>query len=97
MAEIKEISYICDNCGKKLKTCDNHLNIMTSKSESSYYWKRIHVLIKTRTGYDNNGEERNSDLCVICAIQLLNNALIRVKGGERATAGTEKIGQCFWV
>ena len=85
----------CDNCGKKLKTCNNHLNIVTSKSESCV-WRRIHVKIENVSGVNNNAETRNADLCQKCAVQLLKDAIKRIESGERVSAGMGHVDQQRW-
>lgn len=89
------IHYNCDNCDRTLKTGDNELNIMTSKSESSY-WKRLHLRILVKSGMNNDCTEEDADLCKKCAIDLLEDALRRVKSGERTTAGTASIDAEKW-
>ena len=97
MAKNESVHYSCDNCGKKLKTSHNSLNIMTSlSSEESIYWSRLHVLIVYRHGMHNDGKEEQADLCKTCAVAILSDALRRVRVGERATAGTEDSSEGKW-
>ena len=88
--------YHCDNCGKKLAgpSC---LNIVTSKSEQSLGWARLHVAVQLISGAHNDSQTSDADLCKKCAIKLLSDALRRVRGGERATAGTEEIEEQGWT
>jgi hypothetical protein len=88
-------TYHCDKCGKKLKTCDNSMNIVTSLSES-LYWSRLHVQITRIHGMHNDENIDQAELCKSCAVGLLTDALKRVKAGERATAGTETSEQGDW-
>lgn len=95
MARIETISVVCDNCGKSLPSYMAQLNIVTPKQEDNP-WKRLHVLIKTRTGYHNRSEESNSDLCKKCAIALLEDAVKRIKLGERTSPGVEEVEKGTW-
>jgi hypothetical protein len=65
-------TYSCDKCGKKLKTCDNTLNIVTELSDGdlSQWWSRLHVYIVHRHGIHNDAEEEHADLCKKCAIEI---------------------------
>jgi protein-arginine kinase activator protein McsA len=92
----KTEEYACDNCGKNLPTCNNSLEIVTSKSERSVGWSRLHVVIQHRHGSHNDGETDNADLCKKCAVKLLTDALQRVKDGERTTKGAETSDQGNW-
>lgn len=95
MAKSEEISYSCDKCGKKLKTSHNSVNIVTSLSESMC-WSRLHVQIVHVHGVHNDAETEQADLCKSCAVELLIDALKRVRNGERATEGTEHPEQGAW-
>jgi len=95
MAEHQSVKYSCDNCGKQLKTFSNQLNIVTSKNESTC-WRRLHVRIQEVSGVHNDAKTRNADLCKKCAILLLEDAVKRIKNGERATAGVEEIDKQGW-
>jgi hypothetical protein len=75
--------YHCDKCGKELPTFKNSLNIVISK---------LHVRIQHRPC----GETYDADVCQPCAIALLEDALKRVKAGERATKGSESIYEERW-
>lgn len=100
MGRSERVEYSCDKCGKRLKTCDNSLNIRTELSgydtNGSSYWSRLHVEIIHRHGMHNDGTDEQADLCKTCAVALLTDALRRVKAGERASAGTEAIEQGTW-
>ncbi len=88
-------SYHCDKCGKKLRTCDNSLEIVTSVSES-LCWSRLSVKIEYSHGVHNDGTTEQADLCKPCAVALLADALKRVKSGERMTAGVDSSDQENW-
>jgi len=88
--------YTCDNCGKDLPTCDNNMEIVTSKSEHNIGWSRLHVVIQHHHGSHNDGDIENADLCQKCAVKLLTDALRRVKNGERTTAGVGSSDQGSW-
>ena len=96
MSKNESVAYHCDKCGKKLKTCDNTMNIMTSLSEAMC-WSRLHVQIVHRHGIHNDATEEQADLCKSCAAELLTDALKRVRAGERATEGTESSDQERWA
>lgn len=89
--------YHCDNCNESLQSCISNLNIVTSKSEISTYWKRLHVRIQCVTGCHNKAETKEADLCQNCTIALLKDALSRVIKGERASKGTEEINERGWI
>jgi len=91
----ESVSYACDKCGKKL-TDSGGLNLVTVLSEISGYWSRLHVHIRHRSGVHNDGKVEDADLCKACAIELLSDALARVRKGERASAGTEKPDPRGW-
>lgn len=95
MAHSETTTYICDKCGKKLKTCNNSMDIVTSISESSY-WSRLHVRVIHIHGMHNDATEENAELCKTCASVILADALKRVRAGERTTAGTEDSEQNNW-
>lgn len=73
----------CDKCGKKLKSCDNNVVIMT---EGSINLSHLRVIVEYRYGRD---DKQPADLCQSCAATLFADAARRVRSGERATAGTE--------
>ena len=91
----EQVTYSCDKCGKKLKTSNNTLDIKTSLSEDGY-WARLHVRIIHIHGMHNDGTTEEAELCKSCASGLLEDALKRVRKGERASAGTEEVEQCGW-
>ena len=97
MAVIENYEYFCDNCGKKVLHGSN-LNIVTDKSENEYSqsWERLHVVIIRKHGMHNDGVEDNANLCKKCAVILLEDALKRVKKGERASKGTESSNLEKW-
>lgn len=89
--------YSCDKCGKTLRTCNNKLDIVTDlNGEDSNPWARLHINIIHRHGMHNDSTEEPAELCKGCAINLLTDALKRIKAGERATAGTETINMGKW-
>jgi hypothetical protein len=88
MSTLISRTYNCDKCNKKLKTYSNSIDIVTSLSEGSC-WERLHVRIQNNSGVHNNGKLREAELCKNCAILLLEDALKRIKNGERASEGTE--------
>lgn len=90
-----QILYSCDKCGRKLKTDENSVDIVTSLSESAY-WSRLHVRIINRHGRHNDAEENKAELCKPCTIKVLKDALERIRLGERATAGVESSSQKDW-
>ena len=95
MAKQETTTYTCERCGTKLKTCNNSMDIVTSLSESQC-WSRLHVQIVHRHGIHNAAETEQADLCQDCAVWLLNDAMNRVRKGERATAGSESSDQRNW-
>jgi hypothetical protein len=95
MAKYETTTFSCDNCGKLLPTCQNKVEIVTSKSENSF-WRRLHVRIELKSGVNNNGTTEDADLCKACAIKLLEDAAARVKKDERLTAGVEHAEQSKW-
>ena len=54
--------YTCDNCGKDLPTCDNNMEIVTSKSEHNIGWSRLHVVIQHHHGSHNDDDIENCRL-----------------------------------
>lgn len=72
-----------------MKTCNNNLAIVTEQESFGQTWSRIRVKIEHSHGIHNNGETKNADLCKKCAIFLLEDAINRIKKGERATAGSQ--------
>lgn len=88
--------YNCDKCKKKLKTSQNNLTIVSNEKEGPAVWSRFCVLIEYHHGIHNDATRENADLCQKCAIELLADALKRVKAGERASAGTEEIEKQKW-
>lgn len=91
MSSVTEEKYYCDRCNKKLPTHSNSMAIVTSLSEQSIGWSRLTVIIQHHHGSHNEGETKPADLCKPCTIFLLTDALKRVKGGERMSAGFESI------
>jgi protein-arginine kinase activator protein McsA len=89
-------SYVCDRCGKKLKTYRNSLDIRTSLREIQHHWARLHVTIVHKHGVHNSFKAERADLCKGCTIHLLEDALKRVRAGERASEGTESVEQEGW-
>lgn len=81
-------NYNCDRCGEKLNTCDNELHIATMKDSGKNWWSKLTVTVRVNKGTGTAGFVI-ADLCQSCAILLLADALCRVQGGERTTAGTE--------
>lgn len=96
MATYREETYSCDDCGVRLFTCDNDLEIVTSKSELNMAWRRLHLTIIHRSGRHNDATVRPADLCKACAIRLLEDALQRAKNGERVTAGVHSSDRGGW-
>lgn len=90
-----EIKYSCDNCGKQLKSYKNTLDIVTSLRETNP-WARLHVNIIHRHGVHNDTNSEDAELCRACALTLLEDAIKRIKAGERTTAGSESIEQGEW-
>lgn len=95
MARHESTYYTCEKCKSKLNTCKNHVNIVTSLSESSW-WSRLHVRIIHISGMHNDSTADMADLCQPCTVALLQDALKRVQGGERTTAGYESSDQQGW-
>lgn len=95
MARVTVETHACDKCGRKLKTHQNTLNIVTSLREGGY-WSRLHVSVTHRHGVNNDGREEKAKLCKSCAIKLLEDALARVRKGERATEGSEAVEEGKW-
>ena len=96
MKHTKE-EYFCDRCGEKLKTHSNNICIVTEKDRSGVgsggFWERFKVKIEFHHGLHNDGKKRDADLCKSCAEDLLNNALIRIKKGERISKGEQTSDQ----
>lgn len=88
-------AYVCDKCEKKLKGWKNELDICTDLRKDNP-WSRLHIKIIHSHGVHNNATNEPADLCQDCVITLLNDALNRVKKGERATAGTQEIEMGRW-
>jgi uncharacterized protein YlaI len=95
MSRNETVTYHCDKCGKKLDTSGNTMDIVTSLYETMC-WSRLHVTIIHRHGMHNDWQADKADLCQKCAIDLLTDALKRVKSGERATKGTQDSEQKDW-
>lgn len=91
MSSVTDTKYHCDNCGKRLPGGDSDVVIVTSKSEESYGWSRLRVTIEHHSGFHNDGEVHPADLCQLCAVKLLTDALKRVKAGERSSAGVAAV------
>jgi hypothetical protein len=85
----EHVTYSCDKCSLPLKTSGG-LNIRTSLKEDGY-WSRLHVRIEHRHGLHNNGKSEAAELCKGCTLDLLEDAVRRVRFGERVSAGTEGI------
>lgn len=83
--------HACDNCGRDLPTWSNHVAIQTEKVKGPIGWSRLRVTIEHHHGAHNDGEVSRADLCKPCAVLLLENALARVKKGERVSAGIDTI------
>jgi hypothetical protein len=96
MAQQTQTLYYCDNCHKKLTTCDNTLCISTEKDSFGHSWSRLKVKIQNHHGYHNDGKVDDAELCQKCAIDILADALKKVKAGIRATIGTESIYEEKW-
>lgn len=94
MSSYTETKHACDNCEKQLTTHSNHVVIQTSKDENSYGWRRLRVTVELHHGVHNDGTQELADLCQQCAIKLLEDALKRVRAGERSSAGVEEIEMC---
>jgi hypothetical protein len=90
MGSTTHTKHHCDNCDKKLPD-ESHVTIVTSKSEESYCWSRLRVIIEYYHGAHNNGTIDPADLCQLCAVALLTDALKRVKAGERSSAGVDDV------
>lgn len=95
MSRSETTSYHCDKCGKKLKTYNNTLKIIKEISTRAF-WSRFRLRIEYIYGMHNDATTNDADLCQACAIELLSDALDRVKKGERASAGTETPDQKGW-
>jgi hypothetical protein len=96
MAKHKETTYHCDKCDKKLKSCNNTLQIVTKISEDDVFWDRLYLQIFRRHGAHNKGSEEQADLCKGCAVEILTDALERVKKGERISIGVVSPYQEGW-
>jgi len=97
MARSTRTTYHCDDCGRELPTFKNALAIVTEKDGSNIGWSRLRVRIEHAHGSHNHGETEDAELCQSCAIKLLEDALRRVRSGERATKGSESIYQESWI
>lgn len=95
MSKQETTTYHCDRCGKQLEHSRNSVDIVTSLKESGY-WSRLHVQILHRHGVNNDATVEQADLCQPCASHMLDDALQRIRHGERATAGTESALQGTW-
>lgn len=96
MASYTQTTYHCDHCEKKLKYYSNSLDIMTTKRDGSIGWSRLNVKVEHHHGSHNDEEVDQAELCKKCAIELLEDALKRVRKGERATKGTESSDEEGW-
>ena len=94
MGQSTTVYYTCDKCGKKLKTCNNVMAIVSDGM--SAYWRRLRVQVIHCHGMHNDGTEEQAELCKSCAVELLTDALKRVRKGERASAGAEDSYQNNW-
>jgi len=84
--------YNCDKCNKRLPTDGNEIVIQTDLTkEWENPWSRLRVTIEHYHGYHNDSETEPADLCQKCAIEVLTDALKKVKSGVRMTAGVETI------
>ena len=97
MARSTHVDYRCDDCGNGLPSSKNTLAIVTEKNSSSLGWSRLRVKIEHRYGSQSHGEMEDAELCQSCAIKLLEDALRRVKLGERATKGSESVYEGRWI
>jgi len=88
--------YNCDRCGKKLKTCNNDMDIVTKKEVSGNWWERLHVQIIYHHGIHNDATREDADLCRDCAILLLQDAIKRIRKGERRSAGSGEVDEQKW-
>lgn len=95
MSTQKIEKYYCDKCKKELSTWHNNLEIVTSLTDGSL-WSRLHVKIEYHHGVGNDFKKDEADLCQECAVELLSDALNRVRKGERATAGVESPTKQTW-
>lgn len=71
------------------------LNIVTSIFEGNS-WNRLHVTIKHHHGMNNGAKTEPANLCKNCTVILLEDAVKRVRAGERASEGTEEIEKSGW-
>jgi hypothetical protein len=93
MSSSTSTQYHCDNCGKKLPTCSNHVTIVTTKNEANIGWERLEVTIIRHHGSHNDGNRDSADLCQECAQKLFQDAANRVEAGERSSIGSESSRQ----
>lgn len=93
--KIKETKFYCDRC-QIIVSSSSSLDIVTSLNEESIAWSRLHVNIILRSGCHNDSTKEDADLCKRCVIDLLEDALKRVRTGERATAGVESASAGGW-
>ena len=71
--------------------------IVTELSDKfASYWSRLRVQIIYAHGMHNDRDEKEAELCQTCAIDLLTDALKRIRKGERVTSGYEDINQSAW-
>lgn len=90
------VTYSCDKCHAKLKTDENTLDIVTSLTEGGGYWSRLHIRVTHIHGIHNDATTEKAELCKQCTVELLLDAVKRIRAGERATAGTEGIEAGGW-
>lgn len=83
------VRYSCDRCERTLDGFANELTIVTSLSEANLGWSRLRVTVLRHSGMHNDASLKPADLCQKCAIFLLEDALERVRQGERASVGVE--------
>lgn len=93
--KLTRTEFYCDKCKTKLPSCNNSIDIRTSLSEDSL-WSRLHVIIQHKHGIHNNVTVDAAELCQECTLALLEDAISRIRTGERATKGTESSIQGNW-
>jgi hypothetical protein len=89
----ESVSYSCEKCHRALKDAGG-LTIRTELyGQNGGPWARLDVKIEHSHGMHNTGETEPAQLCKACTVELLMDALKRVRKGERATEGTDKVEQ----
>lgn len=92
-----ENKFACDKCKKKLKTCNNDCVIVTDIGPSgSRFWAILKISIDHVSGFNNDADHRKAELCKTCAIEMLKDAIKRIKAGERITKGEQESEQQGW-